>query len=373
MLQEELTDDLRRLAAELDELASEGRASTPVLPSIPGYRLISVLGWGGMGTVYRARQIALDREVAVKIAKTADESAEGLVHPDEAKTIARLHHPNIVQVISAGHTPTYDWYAMELVRGTNAARQTFASDEEIARMGVSVAEALAYAHRCGFLHRDIKPSNIFIGDDGVVKLGDFGLACFSSDSIRDRSGTRRYLAPEVRIEGRWSEASDQYALGVTLQDLTAHLPRVSSDFASICKKATALEPVDRYASVAALRDDLKRFLAHRPLAARRGSPIHRLGLFARRNPLAAGSFIIAAFCLVILGISLAVIGRTQFLAAGRHPIPSTGWSAEKMRQKRWPSERRLKRTNRARQTNALPTGRERRHLRQGQNGVNQQF
>lgn len=364
MLQGELTDDLRRLAAELDELASEGRASTPVLPSIPGYRLLSVLGWGGMGTVYRARQIALDREVAVKIVKTADESAEGLVHPDEAKTIARLHHPNIVQVISAGRTTACDWYAMELVRGTNAAHWHFASDEEVARMGVAVAEALAYAHRCGFLHRDVKPSNIFIGDDGVVKLGDFGLAHFSSDSIRDRSGTRRYMAPEVRLEGRMSEASDQYAIGVTLREISARLSYVSTDFVSIFEKATAFEPADRYASVVALRDDLQRFLSHRPIAARRASPIHRLRLFVRRNPLAAGSFILAAVCLVILGISLAVIGRTQFFAAGQRPVLSMEGSSEKMRQKMRPSERRLKRANRTMQTNTLPNGRKRRHLRQ---------
>lgn len=363
MLQEELTDGLRRLAAELDELASQGCAPSPVLPSIPGYRLSSILGRGGMGTVYRARQISLDREVAVKMVETVGESAEGFVHPDEAKTIAWLHHPNIVQIISAGHTPACDWYAMELVRGTNAARQPFASVEEVARMGISVAEALAYAHRCGFLHRDVKPSNIFIGDDGVVKLGDFGLACFSSDSIRDRSGTRRYLAPEVRIEGRWSEASDQYALGVTLRELTAHLPRVSSDFVSIYKKATALEPTDRYASVAALRDDLQRFLAHRPIAARRFSPIHRLGLFVRRNPLAAGGFIVVAVCLVVLGVALAVIGRTQFLAVGRRPIPSTRRTVERVHQERKVPEPHLKGTNRTRQMNALPNGRERRHLR----------
>lgn len=306
MLQEELTADLRRLATELDELAKDENASPPPFPSIPDFEPVSFLGSGGMGAVYVARQVSLGRDVAVKVVSVGGAN----VLPEEARTVAQLHHPNIVQVFSAGGDATAAWFAMELVKGESADTHTFHSIEDVARVGVFVAEALAYAHRCGILHRDVKPSNIFIGDNGMVKLGDFGLACLVSDGVMDKSGTKRYMAPEVLNGGEVSEESDQYSLGVTLRELVGRgvpdAPQPPPDFAAICDKATAHGPTDRYESVEAMLADLRRFLAHEPVSANPPSPLRRFHLFTRRNPLAAFGTVAAVFLLAALVTALAV-------------------------------------------------------------------
>ena len=340
MLQEELTAGLRQLADELDELGASDMGgpdmggprfvaaadgTKPVPPEIPDFDILAPLGQGGMGAVYVARQISLGREVAVKVVPAGGAEWEGRASsrpwtgqspclPDEATTVAQLHHPNIVHVYSAGCDAGTAWFAMELVKGENAGQHAFASVEEVARLGVRVAEALAYAHRCGIIHRDIKPSNIFVSDDGSVKLGDFGLACLAAERTRDRSGTKRYMAPELFVGGEATEKSDQYSLGVTLCELGG--PRlveakdgtkpVPPDFAAICAKATAQDPASRYESVDAMLSDLRRFLAHEPVAANPPSPLRRCRLFARRNPLAAFGIAAAVLCLAAFVVALAV-------------------------------------------------------------------
>ena len=343
MLPEELTADLRQLAAELDELAGDENLSQQPFPALSDFEPIALLGSGGMGTVYVARQLSLERDVAVKVV-SADAGAS---LPEEARTVAQLHHPNIVQVFSAGLDADSAWFAMELVKGESADRRTFSSAEEVARLGVAVAEALAYAHRCGILHRDVKPSNIFVGDDGMVKLGDFGLACLAAESEKDKSGTKRYMAPEVLDGGKVSEASDQYSLGVTLRELvdapkkaeafggeirrtpnpkgaqasarvvpnaqvcSSVVGRVVSnapepDFAAILSKATAQDPSRRYENVEAMLADLRRFLAHQPVTANPPSVLRRFRLFARRNPFAACGVGTAAVLLVAFVAALVV-------------------------------------------------------------------
>lgn len=316
MLQEELTADLRHLAAELDELGEDENASVPAFPAIPDFEPISLLGCGGMGAAYVARQISLGRDVAVKVVSVGDTN----VLPDEARTVAQLHHPNIVQVFSAGRNDGVAWFAMELVKGDSADRRTFLSIEEVARIGVAVAEALAYAHRCGILHRDVKPSNIFIGENGMVKLGDFGLACLAAEGVKDKSGTKRYMAPEVLDGGRVSAASDQYAFGETLRELAGRCiplvrrnlgtgetaPRPPSDFTAILSKATAHDPSDRYENVEAMLADLRRFLVHEPVAANPPSPLRRFSLFAKRDPLAVIGIVAAVLCLTAFAAALAV-------------------------------------------------------------------
>ena len=316
MLQEELTADLRLLAAELDELgvsdmsqssvATDARERVP--PEIPDFRIGSLLGSGGMGAVYVARQISLERDVAVKVVHSHG------TFPDEARTVAQLHHPNIVQVFSAGVDADTAWFAMELLKGESADRHTFSSIEEVARLGIAVAEALAYAHRCGILHRDVKPSNIFVGENGTVKLGDFGLSCLAAEGVKDKSGTKRYMAPEVLNGGKVSEASDQYSLGVTLRELgkiqssaaADAQKRLPPDFDAILSKATADDPARRYESVEAMLADLRRFLAREPVFANPPSPLRRFRLIARRNPLAAFGIVAAALLLAAFVAALTV-------------------------------------------------------------------
>jgi len=145
-------------------------------------------------------------------------------------------------------------------------------------------------------------------ENGIVKLGDFGLSCLAADGLKDKSGTERYMAPEVLNGGEASEASDQYSLGVTLRELVGRVvPNApQSDFAAICDKATAQGPSDRYESVEAMLADLRRFLSHAPVAANPPSPLRRFRLFARRNPLAAFGTITAAICLAAFITALAV-------------------------------------------------------------------
>ena len=302
MLQEELTVDLRHLAAELDELGENENLHAPSFPSIPDFEPVSLLGIGGMGAVYVARQISLGRDVAVKVVPS-----RGTL-PEEARTVAQLHHPNIVQVFSAGSDATSAWFAMELVNGESADRRKFSSIEDVAHLGIAVAEALSYAHRCGILHRDVKPSNIFVGESGMVKLGDFGLSCLATEGIKDKSGTERYMAPEVLNGGKVSEASDQYSLGITLRELVGRVvPNAPpSDFAAICDKAAEHNPSDRYENVEAMLADLRRFLAHEPVIANPPSPLRRFRLFARRNPLAAFGTVATAICLAAFITALAV-------------------------------------------------------------------
>ena len=347
--EEQLTDALRSLAAELDELGREGeRPREP--PEIPDFRLTDVLGQGGMGTVYLAEQVSLGREVALKVVHKSSVAGRPPYRasqsvgraalcppPDEARTVAQLHHPNIVQVYAAGTAQDQSWFAMELMRGKTANHSPFASDEDLARLGVQIAEALSYAHRCGVIHRDVKPSNIFIGENGIAKLGDFGLANSTGDG-----GTRRYMAPELlggpqSSAAVASESSDQYALGVTLQELVgSRVPRdrnqINVDFAAICAKAAAQDPAHRYENIDAMLDDLRRFLAHKPVAARPPSLFRRLRLFARRNPLAASGIVVASILLAafIAAFAVGYIRTSRALAATEREAASAAQALAKV-------------------------------------------
>lgn len=328
MLQEDtMTDALRSLAAELDELGKDevGRAAICPPPEIPDFQLTDVLGRGGMGTVYLAEQLSLGREVALKV---VNESGVAGQQPrptsDEARTVAQLHHPNIVQVYAAGIVGEQSWFAMELMRGQTANHCRFSTIEEAARLGAQIAEALAYAHRCGVIHRDVKPSNIFIGEGGVAKLGDFGLANSTGDG-----GTRRYMAPELLNGGQATESSDQYALGVTLHELA---PLGNADFAAICAKAAAQAPSHRYESMEAMLDDLRRFLAHKSVAANPPFFFRRFRLFARRNPLAAFGVVAASILLAAFVAALAVgyVRTNRALAATEREAASAAQSLAKV-------------------------------------------
>ena len=291
---EELPAGLRALAAELDALAgSANEPSADGLPDFTGtdFRLLRLIGRGGMGEVYAATQVSLDRPVAVKLLPSAclrDTEAASRFR-QEARMVARLHHPNIVQVLAAGESNGRQYFAMELVRGETAVNRKFIRLEDLAHFGICVAEALSYAHACGIVHRDVKPGNVFVGEDGQVKLGDFGLACLETASVHDRSGTHKYMAPEQLSNGQASAKSDQYSFGVMMLELSEPLQAVrrNADFAAILDKTTAADPTQRYATMADVIGDLARLLRHEPVLARPAGSLRRLALWARRSPAAA--------------------------------------------------------------------------------------
>ena len=311
--EEEIPVGLRTLAAELDALAgSSNGPSVDGLPDSSGtdFRLLRPIGRGGMGEVYEATQLSLDRPVAVKLlpSECVSDDEASFRFRMESRMVARLHHPNIVQVLAAGEMNGRPYFAMELVKGQPAADRRFARLEDLARFGIRVADALAYAHACGVVHRDVKPSNVFVGEDGQVKLGDFGLACLATASARDCSGTHKYMSPEQAAGGPASAKSDQYSFGAMLLELSEPLQAVrrNADFAAILDKTTAEDPSRRYATMTEVAEDLACFLRREPVRARPAGALRRSLLWARRSPVAAIGLVAAALCLVAFVVALLI-------------------------------------------------------------------
>lgn len=306
---EEIPENLKTLAAELDLLGG-------VLPAGPGldglpdlgdgdFRLIACVGRGGMGTVYKAEQVSLGRLVAVKLLAGAWLDDPGMRHrfADEARLVARLHHPHITHVYAARSQGPHPFFAMEFIDGESADQSSFSSVREIAEFALPIAEALAYAHACGVIHRDVKPSNLFRAVDGTPKLGDFGLACLSTSTADSQSGTRKYMSPERLAGEAASELDDQYAFGASILELAAKSPDFNrtGDFAAILGKACASNPSARYVNMETLAGDFQRLLAGEPVLANPPSPVRRLRLWRQRNPAAAlgiGTTILATLGLI---------------------------------------------------------------------------
>ncbi len=193
------------------------------------YRLIRKIGAGGMGEVFEATQVSLDRKVAVKVLSPSltSDPAQREQFENEARVIAMLHHPNIVKIYNAGVCADRCYYAMELIDGKGLDRFRSSAPREIARLGLQAARALAYAHGCGVLHCDVKPANLLLDTHGEIHIGDFGLAFVLKDGTGDKSsmsGTLRYMAPERLKHGIKSFAGDQYSFGVTLYELITQAP-----------------------------------------------------------------------------------------------------------------------------------------------------
>lgn len=316
-----LSEELASLARELDELGrttAGGAAARPApaeaVPDFTGtdWRLIREIGRGGMGTVYEAEQVSLSRTVAVKVlpASVSANPSRRARFVRESRTLAMLHHPNIVKVYAAGTAGERLFYAMDRVKGTDLGKAGPFTARELAALGVTAAQALAYAHRCGVIHQDVKPANLLLDEEGGLHLADFGIAALlnGAAAVKSAGGTRKYMAPEMR-DGRGvaSPATDQYALGVTLLDLAARLRegRVPRDLRAVLRKMTAAEPRARYAGLQAAADDLRRFLDREPVRARRTPVVHRFALWTRRNPAAACCAAVAAACLAGLVAAMA--------------------------------------------------------------------
>ena len=295
-------------------------------PNIPGVEILSELGRGGMGVVYKARQVRLNRLCALKILLPGDnDGPEFRVRfLAEAEMIAKLRHPNIVQIYGLGEHDGLPYFEMEYVEGGSLARRldgTPWSPAAAARTVAVLARAIGDAHRLGIVHRDLKPANVLFADDDTPKVVDFGLAkMLGVDSSLTQSGvfvgTPSYAAPEQvdGVNGEVGTAADIYALGAifyhmltgrppfhaatvlqTLEQVrTADpvapsrlQPGLSRDAETICLKCLEKNPQRRYADAAALGEDLDRYLAGRAILARPTGAVERFRKWIARRPAVA--------------------------------------------------------------------------------------
>lgn len=271
-------------------------------PLFPQLELTGLIGRGGMGAVYRARQTNLDRDIALKVLPTtraADPSfAERFVR--EAQSLARLSHPHIVTIYDFGETEGLYYLIMEFVDGVNL-RQLMEEGIDSAqalRVVPQICDALAFAHERGIVHRDIKPENILVGRDGHVKIADFGLAKLLDRAVPDVSltgqqdvlGTLNYMAPEQLERPREVDhRADIYSLGVVFYELlTGELPlgrfdppseRVQIDvhLDEVVLRALAKEPTRRYQSAAEMKTQILETPAPQPAGKSRGRKKERSG------------------------------------------------------------------------------------------------
>ncbi len=320
-------------------------APGPVAPvRVPGYEVLRELGRGGMGVVYLARQEGLNRHVALKmILHGAHAGAEGLARfRAEAQAIARLQHPNIVQVYAVGEQDGLPFFALELCPGGSLAQRFAAGPlpaEAAAGLVSRLARAVHAAHQAGIVHRDLKPANVLLAIDGTPKVSDFGLAKqlgAAGDQTRSGAilGTPNYMAPEQAAghNRAVTPATDVYALGAILYEALAGRPPfqaatlvetleqvirqeppgprrlrgdVPADLEAVALQCLEKAPGRRYASAAELADDLDRWQRGEPVQARRQGMLYRLGkrLRKRRRLLVAAAA--AALALAALWFGLA--------------------------------------------------------------------
>jgi predicted Ser/Thr protein kinase len=247
-------------------------------PDVTGtrYQLLSILGRGGMGVVYLARDTVLDREVALKIVERPSEDV------NEARILARLEHPGIVPVHDFGELPDGRlFYAMKRVKGDRLDRWMASSRDLPERLGVflRVCEAVAFAHAHGVVHRDLKPENVMVGEFGEVLVLDWGVAqeLQNAECKLQISGTPEYMAPEQARGEAVDHRADVFALGAMLESIAETAP-----VAAIARKARSDDPASRYQDVQALAADVSRFLAGRAVEAHRERLVDRVARVGRR-------------------------------------------------------------------------------------------
>ncbi|HTW78918.1 MAG TPA: tetratricopeptide repeat protein [Terracidiphilus sp.] len=335
-------------AANVAAAAQAASGDKPPLPSTIGrYRIIRLLGEGGMGAVYEAEQDQPRRSVALKVIKAAWASPELLRRfEQEAQALGRLHHPGIAQIYEAGSADAgfgvQPFFAMELIHGeplAEYANQHKLNTRQRLELMIQVCDAVQHAHQRGIIHRDLKPCNILVDEAGQPKILDFGLArATDSDAQATRQtdigqllGTLAYMSPEQVLADPLAldTRSDVYALGVILYELLAgKLPYTLSrqlheavrtiqetdaaplstinriyrgDIEIIVAKALEKDKNRRYGSAAALAGDIRRYLDDQPITAKPASASYQLQKFARRHKaLVAG--VAAVFAVLVLGV-----------------------------------------------------------------------
>ncbi len=305
------------------------------------YEIQEVLGRGGMGVVYHARQVSLNRPVALKMIRAGVLAGDDELRrfQNEAEAVALLDHPGIVPVYEIGEHGGQRYFSMKLVRGGSLAERlaTYKDDPRAAAsLIIEVAEGVHHAHMRGILHRDLKPANILIDIEGHCQITDFGLAKrVEADAEMTASGvilgTPAYMAPEQAVgrRGTITTATDVYGLGSVFYTLlTGHAPftgdsvvdtltmvkekppepprklnaRVPRDMEVICLKCLEKDPRRRYVSAQAVAEDLRAWLENRPILARPAGPLEKAVKWARRRPA------IAALSALVVLVSLIGIG-----------------------------------------------------------------
>jgi WD40 repeat protein/serine/threonine protein kinase len=396
VMMEEAGSGERSLVATCDSSAASTDSVSQKLERVGGFHIVREVGRGGMGVVYEAEQVALGRHVALKVLPLhAAKEGSGLERfRREARAAAKLHHSNIVPVYEVGEDGDYCYYAMQFIHGQpldqilDEVRRLRAASvappakgdgsvahsllaglptpvpepvspsvpsssvtlpgqadsgpagsnrrpyhRSVARVGIQVAQALAYAHQEGVIHRDIKPSNLLLDTESRVWITDFGLAKIDGAALTDTGdivGTVRYMAPE-RFNG-WSDPrSDVYSLGITLYEMlllqpafgapdrmklihqVTHEepprprklePSIPRDLETIVLKAIDKEPGRRYQSAAELAKDLQRFVEDRPIQARPVSRVEQSWRWCKRNP------VVAALIALVLAVTVTGFAAT---------------------------------------------------------------
>jgi WD40 repeat protein/predicted Ser/Thr protein kinase len=377
-------------AATLDPEATRAPTSpqqpTPVLetltdgPSLPGYEISGVLGKGGMGVVYKARQRGLGRIVALKMILHAEHAGEQERQrfQAEAEAVARLQHPNIVQIYEVGEQRGLPYFSLEYCAGGSLETKlsgTPLPPREAAQLVQTLAEAMQAAHDKGILHRDLKPANVLLTEDGTLKITDFGLAKKLGEKGQTQTGsimgTPSYMAPE-QADGKSKEigpAADIYALGAILYELLTGRPpfkaataldtvlqvlsdepvpvrrlqpKAPRDLETICLKCLHKEPSKRYASAEAMKKDLQRFLDDEPILARPAGRIERGWRWCKRNRAVALS--LAAVAVALLGGSIA---STLFALQAQRNAEQASEMAEQAQQEKIHAEQAAEAARRA--------------------------
>lgn len=332
---------------DMEGLSRDSRPRPAVTVSFPdelgGYLLLEKIGVGGMGTVFRAMQKSLNREVAVKILSPAwsAEARHLKAFENESRVIAGLRHTNIVEVYGAGQEGELRYYVMSLVRGKGVSptgvMQAFPGipyARAVAQVGYQAALGLAFAHEHGVVHRDVKPGNLLLDEQGVIHVSDFGLATVLNEGevaplvTQSHDGTLRYMSPERLTRGENSFAGDQYALGLTLYELLTrraaftatdpgqlihricHEPlpplKGEGELGAIINKSISFSPGDRYTSMRDMADDLRRYLEGEPVRARAASTWRRYIMWMKRRPAVAIWSHAAALLVLLLTGSVSI-------------------------------------------------------------------
>jgi WD40 repeat protein len=367
----EFLSRLKQCCPPLADTQSQAEVS-PAWPHVPGYEVLGVLGRGGTGVVYKARQRGLNRVVALKVVLAGGHAspAELSRFRAEAEAVARLQHPNIVQVHEVGEHRGLPFFSLEFCAGGSLAQRLDGPPLEpgqAAGLVEVLARAVHHAHQNGVVHRDLKPANVLLSfsrdpegsalpsgsrlNEAVPKIADFGLArrldVTGATSTGAVMGTPSYMAPE-QAQGLTHEigpAADVYALGAILYELLAGRPPfkapqpldtmllvVSQDalpprrlqpslprnLETICLKCLHKEPRRRYASAQDLADDLRRFLRGEPTRARPAGAAERAWRWCRRNrgvaALAAAILLLLLLAAVGASVAAVYLGRQRDLA-----------------------------------------------------------